>query len=239
MSEKPLPPPGRDGKETELVQAMFDRVAPRYDIANTVLSGGQDRNWRKVTAAAAGPKDALILDVAAGPGNVAREMVRQGADHVVALDLSFNMLAAGAKRRNAQLSWVNADANTMPFADATFDAVTISFGIRNVSDPEAVLREFARVLKPGGRVVICEFASPTNPTFRTVYRKYLVRALPRIARVVSSSPAAYQYLADSILAWPDRKAVAGWMESAGFANVKVRDLSGGIVAVHRGVRIQG
>lgn len=239
MSEKPLPPPGRDGKETELVQAMFDRVAPRYDIANTVLSGGQDRNWRKVTAAAAAPKDALILDVAAGPGNVAREMVRQGADHVVALDLSFNMLAAGAKRRNAQLSWVNADANTMPFADATFDAVTISFGIRNVSDPEAVLREFARVLKPGGRVVICEFASPTNPTFRTVYRKYLVRALPRIARVVSSSPAAYQYLADSILAWPDRKAVAGWMESAGFANVKVRDLSGGIVAVHRGVRIQG
>lgn len=239
MSEKPLPPPGRDGKETELVQAMFDRVAPRYDIANTVLSGGQDRNWRKVTAAAAGPKDALILDVAAGPGNVAREMVRQGADHVVALDLSFNMLAAGAKRRNAQLSWVNADANTMPFADATFDAVTISFGIRNVSDPEAVLREFARVLKPGGRVVICEFASPTNPTFRTVYRKYLVRALPRIARVVSSSPAAYQYLADSILAWPDRKAVAGWMESAGFTNVKVRDLSGGIVAVHRGVRIQG
>lgn len=239
MSEKPLPPPGRDGKETELVQAMFDRVAPRYDIANTVLSGGQDRNWRKVTAAAATPKDALILDVAAGPGNVAREMVRQGADHVVALDLSFNMLAAGAKRRNAQLSWVNADANTMPFADATFDAVTISFGIRNVSDPEAVLREFARVLKPGGRVVICEFASPTNPTFRTVYRKYLVRALPRIARVVSSSPAAYQYLADSILAWPDRKAVAGWMESAGFANVKVRDLSGGIVAVHRGVRIQG
>lgn len=239
MSEKPLPPPGRDGKETELVQAMFDRVAPRYDIANTVLSAGQDRSWRKVTAAAAAPNGALILDVAAGPGNVAREMVRQGADHVVALDLSFNMLAAGAKRRNAQLSWVNADANAMPFADGTFDAVTISFGIRNVSDPEAVLREFARVLKPGGRVVICEFASPTNPAFRTVYRRYLVRALPRIARVVSSSPAAYQYLADSILAWPDRKTVASWMEAAGFADVKVRDLSGGIVAVHRGVRVQG
>lgn len=239
MSEKPLPPAGRDGKETDLVQAMFDRVAPRYDLANTVLSLGQDRHWRTVTGQAANPRDALILDVAAGPGNVAREMVKQGADHVVALDLSFNMLAAGAKRRGAQLSWVNADANLMPFDDATFDAVTISFGIRNVSDPEAVLREFARVLKPGGRVVICEFASPINPTFRTIYRKYLVRALPRIARVISSSPAAYQYLADSILAWPDRKTVAGWMQAAGFADVKVRDLSGGIVAVHRGVRTQG
>jgi demethylmenaquinone methyltransferase / 2-methoxy-6-polyprenyl-1,4-benzoquinol methylase len=239
VSEKPLPPAGRDGKETDLVQAMFDRVAPRYDLANTVLSLGQDRHWRKVTAHAAQPNAALILDVAAGPGNVAREMVRHGASHVVALDLSFNMLQAGAKRRSEQLSWVNADANRMPFADATFDAVTISFGLRNVSDPEAVLREFARVVKPGGRVVICEFASPTNATFRQIYRKYLVRALPKMARVISSSPAAYQYLADSILAWPDRKTVAAWITAAGFSDVKVRDLSGGIVAVHRGVRIQG
>jgi demethylmenaquinone methyltransferase/2-methoxy-6-polyprenyl-1,4-benzoquinol methylase len=239
VSEKPLPPAGRDGKETDLVQAMFDRVAPRYDLANTVLSLGQDRRWRKVTAAAADPTDGLILDVAAGPGNVARAMVQRGAAHVVALDLSFNMLRAGAKRRGERLSWVNADANTMPFNDATFDAVTISFGLRNVGDPEAVLREFARVLKPGGRVVICEFASPTNPAFRQIYRRYLVRALPKMARVVSSSPAAYQYLADSILAWPDRKIVASWMEAAGFETVRVRDLSGGIVAVHRGVRIQG
>jgi demethylmenaquinone methyltransferase/2-methoxy-6-polyprenyl-1,4-benzoquinol methylase len=166
-------------------------------------------------------------------------MVQCGAAHVVALDLSFNMLRAGAKRRGERLSWVNADANTMPFNDATFDAVTISFGLRNVGDPEAVLREFARVLKPGGRVVICEFASPTNPAFRQIYRRYLVRALPKMARVVSSSPAAYQYLADSILAWPDRKIVASWMEAAGFETVRVRDLSGGIVAVHRGVRVQG
>lgn len=238
MSEKPLPPAGRDGKETDLVQAMFDRVAPRYDLANAVLSLGQDRQWRKATAVAANPEGGLLLDVAAGPGNVARAMVQRGATHVVALDLSFNMLRAGAKRRSERLSWVNADANMMPFADATFDAVTISFGIRNVSDPEAVLREFARVIKPGGRVVICEFASPTNPLFRRIYRRYLVRALPKIARLVSSSPGAYQYLADSILAWPDRKVVASWLEAAGFATVQVRDLSGGIVAVHRGVRIQ-
>lgn len=125
MSEKPLPPAGRDGKETDLVQAMFDRVAPRYDLANAILSLGQDRRWRKVTAEAAGPEGGLILDVAAGPGNVAREMVQRGAAHVVALDLSFNMLRAGAKRRGERLSWVNADANVMPFADATFDAVTI------------------------------------------------------------------------------------------------------------------
>jgi demethylmenaquinone methyltransferase / 2-methoxy-6-polyprenyl-1,4-benzoquinol methylase len=231
-----LPAAGRDGKDAALVQAMFDRVAPRYDLANTALSLGQDARWRRVTAAAARPEGARVLDVAAGPGNVALELVRQGAAEVVALDLSFNMLWEGAKRDPDGITWVNGDAQALPFEDATFDAVTISFGLRNVPDPERALAEFARVLRPGGRLVVCEFADPTWGPFRQVYRRYLIEALPRVARLVSSSAPAYRYLADSILAWPDRRVLAGWMEQAGFDEVRVRDLSGGIVAVHRGVR---
>ena len=231
-----LPAAGRDGQDAALVQAMFDRVAPRYDLANTVLSLGQDAHWRRVTAAAARPEGAHVLDVAAGPGNVAVELVRQGAEHVTALDLSYNMLHEGARQGHVGISWVNGDALALPIPDASFDAVTISFGLRNVPDPEAALAEFARVTRPGGRVVVCEFADPTWRPFREVYRRYLVGALPRIARVVSSSAPAYQDLADSILAWPDRRTLAGWLRAAGYAEVRVRDLSGGIVAVHRGVR---
>jgi demethylmenaquinone methyltransferase/2-methoxy-6-polyprenyl-1,4-benzoquinol methylase len=231
-----LPAASRDGKDAALVQAMFDRVAPRYDLANTVLSLGQDGHWRRVTAAAAQPEGGQVLDVAAGPGNVAVELIRQGAAGVTALDLSFNMLWEGARQGHVGISWVNGDALALPFSDATFDAVTISFGLRNVPDPEAALAEFARVTRPGGRVVVCEFADPTRGPFREVYRRYLVGALPQVARVVSSNAPAYQYLADSILAWPDRRTLAGWMDAAGFDEVRVRDLSGGIVAVHRGVR---
>ena len=232
-----LPAAGRDGKDAVLVQAMFDRVAPRYDLANTVLSLGQDAHWRRVTAAAARPAGAHVLDVAAGPGNVAVELVRQGAEQVTALDLSFNMLWEGARRGHVGIAWVNGDALALPFSDATFDAVTISFGLRNVPDPEAALAEFARVTRPGGRIVVCEFADPTWRPFREVYRRYLVGALPRVARVVSSSASAYEYLAESILAWPDRRTLAGWIEAAGYDGVRVRDLSGGIVAVHRADRM--
>lgn len=231
-----LPAAGRDGKDAALVQAMFDRVAPRYDLANAALSLGQDAHWRRVTALAARPADAEVLDVAAGPGNVAVELVAQGAAAVVALDLSEQMLRVGYERGHAGISWVNGDAQALPFDDGRFDAVTISFGLRNVPDPAAAIAEFARVLKPGGRLVVCEFAAPTWAPFREVYRRYLIGALPKVARVVSSSPAAYGYLADSILAWPDRAEVAGWFAEAGFGEVQVKDLAGGIVALHRGFR---
>jgi demethylmenaquinone methyltransferase / 2-methoxy-6-polyprenyl-1,4-benzoquinol methylase len=236
-AEPPLPDPGRDYKDMALVQAMFDRVAPRYDLANAALSFGQDAHWRRVTALAARPAHARTLDVASGPGNVARELVRLGADEVVALDLSFNMLAHGARRTDPRIRWVNGNALALPFADATFDAVTISFGLRNMPDPRAALREFARVTRPGGRVVVCEFAAPVVGWFRTIYTRYLVGLLPRMARVVSSSAPAYRYLADSILAWPDRRVIADWIEAAGYARVQVKNLSGGIVAVHRGFRV--
>jgi demethylmenaquinone methyltransferase / 2-methoxy-6-polyprenyl-1,4-benzoquinol methylase len=231
-----LPAAGRDGKDAALVQAMFDRVAPRYDLANAALSLGQDAHWRRVTAMASRPAGATALDVAAGPGNVARELLAQGAEHVTALDLSFNMLAAGARGGDRSISWVNGDAQHLPFPDEAFDVVTISFGLRNLPDPELALREFGRVTRPGGRLVVCEFASPTSSAFRRLYRRYLVGMLPELARVVSSSPAAYRYLADSILAWPDRRAIAGWVEAAGYREVLVKDLAGGIVAVHRGFK---
>lgn len=231
-----LPAAGREGKEEALVQAMFDRVAPRYDLANAVLSLGQDAHWRRVVARAARPSGRTFLDVAAGPGNVAHQLIAHGARHVTALDLSYNMLAEGARRGLPDVDWVNGDAQHLPFPDASFDGVTISFGLRNVPDPERALAEFARVTRPGGVLVVCEFAAPTHPTFRRVYLQYLVGALPRVAHLVSSDAPAYTYLSESIQQWPDRRTIADWMGAAGWADVQVKDLTGGIVAVHRATR---
>ena len=234
-----LPAFGQEGKDAALVQAMFDRVARRYDLANAVLSLGQDRHWRRVTAAAAQPAGGVVLDVASGPGEVAMELLRRGARHVVAADLSLGMLQEGVRRNpdadRIGLSFVAADATRLPFADDSFDAVTISFGLRNVVEPETALAEFARVARPGARLVVAEFAAPTWAPFRRLYLEYLMKALPRIAEVVSSDPRAYTYLAESIRAWPDRRTIADWMEAAGWSDVQVKDLAGGIVAVHRGV----
>ncbi len=237
--EPVLPAAGQEGKDAALVQAMFDRVARRYDLANAVLSLGQDRHWRRVTADAAMPAGGVVLDVASGPGEVAIELLKRGAQHVVAADLSLGMLQEGARRHpdadRIGLSFVAADATRLPFADDTFDAVTISFGLRNVVEPQRALAEFARVARPGARLVVAEFAAPTWTPFRRVYLEYLMKALPRIAEVVSSDPRAYTYLAESIRAWPDRRTIADWMQDAGWQQVQVKDLSGGIVAVHRGV----
>lgn len=232
-----LPAAGREGKDEALVQAMFDRVAPRYDLANAVLSLGQDAHWRRVVAGAARPAGRTFLDVAAGPGNVAHQLIAHGARAVTALDLSFNMVAEGRSRQLPDVTWVNGDAQSLPFDDDSFDGVTISFGLRNVPDPHRALAEFARVTRPDGTLVVCEFAAPTWSPFRRLYLQYLVAALPRVARLVSSDASAYTYLADSIQQWPSRRTIADWMEAAGWADVQVKDLSGGIVAVHRGRRV--
>lgn len=233
-----LPAAGQDGKDAALVQAMFDRVARRYDLANAVLSLGQDRHWRRVTADAAEPAGAVVLDVASGPGEVAIELLRRGARHVIAADLSLGMLQEGVRRQpdadRIGLSFVNADATRLPLDDDSVDAITISFGLRNVVGPELALAEFARVARPGARLVVAEFAAPTWPPFRRLYLEYLMKALPRVAEVVSSDPRAYTYLAESIREWPDRRTIADWMEAAGWRDVEVKDLAGGIVAVHRG-----
>ena len=212
---------------------MFDGVARRYDVTNTVLSLGQDRYWRRVTrdALAIRPGDA-VLDLAAGTAVSTVELRRSGA-WCVAADFSVGMLHAGAGR---PVPKVGADAARLPFADGAFDAVTISFGLRNVVDNVAGLREMARVTKPGGRLVVCEFSTPTVPVFSTLYKEYLMRALPKVARAVSSNPEAYVYLAESIRAWPDQAALADRIEQAGWADVRWRNLTGGIVALHAAVK---
>lgn len=219
-------------KDPNEVAAMFDEVAGRYDLTNDILSLGQDRVWRRATVAAVAPQPGqLILDLAAGTGTSSRPFVAAGA-HVVASDFSLGMLAQGAKQF-PDLAFTAGDAMALPFADASFDAVTISFGLRNVADPQVALAEMHRVAKPGGRLVVCEFSSPTWTPWRTVYTEYLMRALPAVARRVSSAPDAYVYLAESIRAWPDQRELAGIIAGAGWQRVAWRNLSGGIVALHR------
>ena len=193
-----------DKKPAE-VQAMFDDVAARYDLTNDVLSLGQDRRWRHAVTRAVDPKPGeLVLDLAAGTGTSSQPFLDRGA-RVVPCDFSVGMLRVG-KQHRPHLPFTAGDATQLPFADDTFDAVTISFGLRNIVDPDAGLREMLRVTKPGGRLVVCEFSSPTWSPFRTVYIEYLMRALPTVARAVSSSPDAYVYLAESIRAWPNQQA---------------------------------
>ena len=219
-------------KRHDEVAAMFDRVAARYDLANDVLSLGQDRAWRRLTVEAVRPRAGqLILDLAAGTGTSSEPFADAGA-MVIPTDLSLGMLRVGRQRR-PELSFVAADALRLPFADASFDAVAISFGLRNVEDPSASLREMRRVTRVGGTLVVCEFSTPTWRPFRTLYANYLVAAIPRIASLVSSNPVAYEYLAESIQAWPDQAALAAVIAAAGWRDVEWRNLSGGIVALHR------
>jgi demethylmenaquinone methyltransferase / 2-methoxy-6-polyprenyl-1,4-benzoquinol methylase len=220
-------------KDPRDVAAMFDGVARRYDLTNRVLSFGQDRWWRRCTRVAVAPgAGERVLDLAAGTAVSTVELGRGGA-WCVAADFSLGMLRAS---RHRKVPLIGADALALPFADGAFDAVTISFGLRNVADPDAALTELVRVTRPGGRLVVCEFSTPTWAPFRTVYLEYLMRTLPAIARRVSSNPEAYVYLAESIRAWPDQPALAQRVAAAGWTDVEWRDLTGGIVALHRAVK---
>ena len=231
-------------RDPAAVARMFDGVASRYDVTNTVLSFGRDRSWRRATREllAVGPGD-TVVDVAAGTGVSTVELARTGA-RCVAADFSLGMLAAGRGRLLARsgpggtspVPFVAADALALPLPAASVDAVVISFGLRNTVDPDAALAEFARVTRPGGSLVVCEFSRPTWAPFRRVYTDYLMRALPRVARAVSSEPDAYVYLAESIRAWPDQAALADRIVAAGWSAVSWRDLTGGIVALHAATR---
>lgn len=219
-------------KKPHEVAAMFDGVAARYDRTNTVLSFGRDRAWRRATRTALGLKPGeTVLDVGAGTGVSTEELARSGA-YAVGADLSQGMLRAGRLTRPA-VPLLAGDALALPFPDATFDAVTISFTLRNIPDVEAALRELHRVTRPGGRLVVCEFSRPTNAAFRTVYLSYLMRSLPAVARRVSSNPDAYVYLAESIRAWPDQAELASRIAATGWGGVAWRSLTGGVVALHR------
>ena len=217
------------------VARMFDAVAERYDVTNDVLSLWQDRAWRVATRRAVGAEPGMrVLDLAAGTGTSSEAYADEGIA-VVPCDFSTGMVGVG-KRRRPDLSFVAGDATRLPFADASFDAVTISFGLRNVVDTELALREMRRVTRPGGRLVVCEFSRPVFGPFRTLYTWYLTQVLPRLATLVSSNNPAYGYLAESITNWPDQLGLARIISAAGWRSVQYRNLSGGIVALHRATR---
>ncbi len=221
------------------VAAMFDAVAERYDLLNDVLSLGQDRYWRSAVAriVGAGPGD-LVLDLAAGTGTSTRAFTAGGA-RCVACDFSEGMLRVGAARpapAAGRIGFVAGDALALPFADATFDVITISFGLRNVADPDAALADMLRVTKPGGRLVICEFSHLPARPLDVAYQRYLGAALPAVAKRLSPNDAAYSYLAESISQWPAQDELAGRIRAAGWSAVRWRNLTFGVVAVHVGRR---
>ncbi len=230
----PMPRADLD-KEPHDVAKMFDAVAPRYDRTNDVISLGQDRAWRKATLAAldAHPGE-TVLDLAAGTGTSTEPLADKGV-RAIPCDLSLGMLGVGKERR-PDLPFVAGDALHLPFADESFDAVTMSFGLRNVTDVRRALEELLRVTKPGGRLVVCEFSRPTFKPFRMVYTNYLMRALPPVARAVSKEPDAYAYLAESIREWPDQHQLGLQIKAVGWTHVAYRNLTGGVVALHRGTR---
>lgn len=223
-------------KDPREVAGMFDAVARRYDVTNDVMTLFQVHMWRNVTRRAVAARPGMtVLDLAAGTGTSSAGYAADGAE-VVACDFSTGMLAEG-QRRHPHIGFVAGDATALPFADESFDVVTISYGLRNVQGTVQALREMLRVTKRGGRIVIAEFSTPVSPWFRRLYSFYLGTALPAAGRLVSSNADAYDYLGESILAWPDQEALARLMQEAGWRAVGYKNLSGGIVAVHRGTKV--
>lgn len=225
------------------IRDMFNRIAPRYDLLNRLLSLGIDRRWRRFAVSQLViPENGKVLDIATGTGDVALEIGRQTdpSAMIVGSDFTQGMLVLGRDKIaespcKGRVELVNAPCESMPHPDQVFDGITIAFGIRNVVDRQAGLREMARVLKPGGRAVILEFATPTNRVFRAVYLFYFCRVLPWVGGLMSQK-SAYQYLPDSVLDFPAREEFSQMMVKAGFAEVKVFDLTGGIAAVHVGIK---
>lgn len=212
---------------------MFDGVAKHYDRTNSVLSMGNSLIWRAATVRAVAPQAGeRVLDVAAGTGTSSAALAKSGAD-VVAADFSPGMIEVG-RLKHPGITFVQADAMALPFGDDEFDAVTISFGLRNIEDPKKALAEMYRVLKPGGRVVICEFSKPPRAIFRAGYSAYMKYIMPAVVDAASSNPEAYTYLADSIREWPDQVTLSQWIRGAGFTRVAYRNLTVGVVALHRG-----
>jgi len=214
---------------------MFDGVAKNYDKANDLLSFGSARIWRKKVAKLVNSQPGqTILDLAAGTGSSSIVFLRDGVK-VVAADFSRGMLEEG-RRRHPELEFVFADAANLPFADQEFDTVTISFGIRNVEKTEVALGEMLRVLKPGGKLVVCEFSRIPNRYLHSLYRFYLRNILPTLSALVSKTPEAYSYLAESIDAWPSQQELVKIIETAGFESVSYLNQTFGIVAIHSGFK---
>lgn len=215
---------------------MFDGVGAKYDLTNTILSFGQDAHWRKKTRERLNLQPGeKVLDLAAGTAVSTEELSKSGA-WCVACDFSRGMLAAGQHR---DVPKVAGDGMRLPFPDNTFDAVTISYGLRNIHDPELGLREMARVTKPGGRLTVAEFSTPVVPVFGTLYKEYLMRLLPAVAKAVASNPEAYVYLAESIRAWPGQEEFAAMVNRNGWEGCGWQNLTLGIVALHSATKPLG
>lgn len=220
-------------KRPDVVASMFDGVARRYDRTNDVLSAGNAALWRVATVRALDVRPGeRVLDIAAGTGTSSAALARRGAD-VTALDFSRGMIEVG-RERHPEIDFVEGDAEALPFDDGSFDAVTISFGLRNVNRPKVALAEMLRVLRPGGRLVVCEFSTPPVALVRAAYRAYLRVGMPVVARLTSSNSPAYSYLAESIEQWPEQAVLSRWLRGVGFTRVAHRDLTMGVVALHRG-----
>jgi len=230
-------------EKAQRVGAVFSSVARRYDVMNDLMSLGIHRLWKRFTIDLAGIRAGeRVLDVAGGTGDLTAAFARQAGPSGLAVlsDINASMLEQGRARLTdrgvTRVPLVQANAEALPFADRSFDCVTIGFGLRNVTDKDAALRSMLRVLKPGGRLLILEFSKPTGALLSKAYDEYSFRVLPVLGRVVAQDEAAYRYLAESIRKHPDQETLKGMMEAAGFTRCQVYNLTGGIVAVHRGYR---
>ena len=227
-----------------LVRGVFERVASRYDVMNDVMSGGVHRLWKDAMMDWLAPRDGQrLLDVAGGTGDIAfRFLKRAPRAEAVVLDLTEPMLTEGRRRAEAgrladRLDWVVGDAMALPFGAGEFDRYTVSFGIRNVTRPQDALKEAFRVLRPGGRIVVLEFSQLPNAMLQRLYDAYSYNVIPRMGQVIAKDRDSYQYLVESIRRFPDQETFAGMMRAAGFEQVRFRNLSQGIAALHSGWKL--
>ncbi|WP_456268128.1 bifunctional demethylmenaquinone methyltransferase/2-methoxy-6-polyprenyl-1,4-benzoquinol methylase UbiE [Kushneria sp. AK178] len=226
------------------VEQVFDSVARRYDVMNDLMSMGVHRYWKRVALERSGVRRGhAVLDIAGGTGDLTAKFVERvgPTGRVVLADINASMLQVGRDRLldrgiGARVEVVQADAQALPFPDNTFDCITIAFGLRNVTDKDAALASMARVLKPGGRLLILEFSKPVNAVFEKVYDQYSFHVLPRIGKWVANDADSYRYLAESIRMHPDQPTLRAMMENAGLERVEYTNMTGGVVALHRGIK---
>lgn len=230
-----------EAEHSRAVREMFSGIAGKYDLLNHLLSLNIDKSWRrrvrKRLADVLDREDATVLDVACGTGDLSLELKHDAKAKVIGTDFCRPMLAIAAeKSKDLSIPYIEADAMSLPLASDSFDAVTIAFGLRNLPNVDNGLRELHRILKPGGRLVVLEFSSPIVPGFRQLFNFYFGNVLPRIGGIVSGSRAAYTYLPASVKKFPDQKALSAKFKEVGFDQVEYENLTGGIAAIHTGVK---